>query len=258
MQFKLVQLNTLHGGEIFQPMMDFLKKENGDILHLQEVFSNEQRIHFPNNLNYSCFQFIQDNFNYPYTAFVKGFEWQVTPETNLPMGNATFSRFSIDSFHSVYMPDHKGFDYNYYSSKQPKDFSDAPASFVASTLHIGDKKVKSINIHGVWGFDGEDNPRRLQMRDQILEEIKNDEYVIVSGDFNTTPDTQTMQGLESKLVNVFKNELRTTFNGKRWKHADPTYVVDYLFVSPNIKVVDHYMPNADISDHMPLVAILEL
>lgn len=258
MQLKLVQLNTLHGGEIFEPMVQFLKEQNGDILHLQEVFNNETGRDFENQPNYSLFQYIQNNFGYASSAFSKTYEWPIVGNQRLPLGNATFSRFNINNFHVVYMPGHEGFDYEQYAQQQPKDFSKGPANFIASEIQVGDKKLKSINIHGVWGFDGEDNQRRLAMRDQILEEIKNDEYVVISGDFNTTPETQTMLGLEKRLINVFKDELLTTFNGKRWKKPDPNFVVDYVFVSPNIKVIEHHCPQVDISDHLPLVVTMEL
>ena len=258
MQFKLLQLNTLHGGEIFDPMMQFLQAQQADVMHLQEVFSNEQGFEFPSHPNYSLFESIQKNFRYPYANFYHKSDWEVEPGKILKFGNATFSRFEIQNFHSVEVPGFEHRDHTFYANRQPLDYSDAPYGFIASEIKIGDKTVKSINIHGVWGQDGSDNPRRLLMRDLILKEIEHDEYVICSGDFNTTPETQTMLGLETKLVNVFKNELKTTFNGKRWKMPDPTFVVDFLFVTPNIKVVEHSMPDADVSDHMPLVATLEI
>jgi endonuclease/exonuclease/phosphatase family metal-dependent hydrolase len=54
--------------------------------------------------------------------------------------------------------------------------------------------------------------------------------------------------------------LTTTFNLKRkgssggWAKA----TVDKMFVSKNIKISEHYCPKADVSDHLPLVCVVDL
>ncbi len=35
-------------------------------------------------------------------------------------------------------------------------------------------------------------------------------------------------------------------------------VVDMIFISPNLKVVEHHQPQVDASDHYPLVISLEV
>jgi endonuclease/exonuclease/phosphatase family metal-dependent hydrolase len=37
-----------------------------------------------------------------------------------------------------------------------------------------------------------------------------------------------------------------------------TAAVDMLFVSPGIKIIDRQCPDVDISDHLPVVATLEV
>lgn len=256
--FKLLQLNTWHGGQVFQPLIDFLQKQDADILHLQEVYSNEHNLYFPESPNFSLFQYIQQHFDYPYAAFSKTFDIQVTEDHNIPMGNATFSRYPIEESHTVYIPGHAGLRYEYYNEVLKKDFSLSPANFLSSTININGNKVKSINMHGVWGFDGLDNERRFQMRDLVLEEVQNQLYVVCSGDFNTVPTTDTMRGLDEKLTNVFTGKINNTFNNKRWKHGDLQFVVDYVYLSPNIEILNAEAPQADISDHMPLVVEISL
>lgn len=253
MQLKLLQLNTWHGAIVFEPTIQFLKDQNADILHLQEVYTNVESRAFPDYPNYSLYEYIQNNFDYPYSAFSKTFDVALSDGSTLPIGNATFSRYPIEESKTVYVPGHHGFSWNTYKNYQPEDFSHSPANFLSSTINIDGKLVKSINMHGVWGFDGEDNERRLQMRDLVLQEIENVEYVLVSGDFNTVPETQTMSGIRTKLNDVFYQELETTFNSKRWKHKDLKFVVDYIFTSKNIEVFAKEAPQVDISDHMPLI-----
>ena len=93
----------------------------------------------------------------------------------------------------------------------------------------------------------------------ILEQTKGYKNVIIAGDTNATPNNQAIKDLESKFTNVFKGELTTTFNMKhKTLPGYATAVVDAIFVSPNINVTSHYCPNIDVSDHLPLVAELNI
>jgi endonuclease/exonuclease/phosphatase family metal-dependent hydrolase len=116
-----------------------------------------------------------------------------------------------------------------------------------------------FNIHGIWGLDSKDNERRLKMSKIIVDEIKNKENVILAGDFNVNPNTKTIENIELYLKNVFKDELKTTFNMKqKVGKGYVTSVVDMIFVSKYINAIRHYCPDLDISDHLPMVCILEL
>ncbi|MBI3620307.1 hypothetical protein HY214_04160 [Candidatus Roizmanbacteria bacterium] len=93
----------------------------------------------------------------------------------------------------------------------------------------------------------------------IIDEIKDKENIILAGDFNVKPKTKTITDIENYLVNVFKNELKSTFNMRQ--KTDPGYataVVDMIFVSRNFKVAKHSCPDIDVSDHLPLVAELTI
>jgi endonuclease/exonuclease/phosphatase family metal-dependent hydrolase len=99
------------------------------------------------------------------------------------------------------------------------------------------------------------------MGELIAEQVKDLENVILAGDFNLFPSTKTVELIEDHLKNVFKNELTTSFNMKQKTNPNTNYatsVVDMIFVSKNIKVIQHYCPQVDISDHLPLVSVIEL
>ena len=146
-----------------------------------------------------------------------------------------------------------------YVPKVKGDFRDLPRSFVSAEISVNNTRLNVVNIHGVWGFDGEDNPNRLKMGKAVINEIKGKTNVILSGDFNTKPHTKSMRNIEKYLTNVFKDELTTSFNMKRKNPPGgySTAVVDMVFISPNIKVISHICPNVDISDHLPQVCVFE-
>ncbi|MBI4225951.1 endonuclease/exonuclease/phosphatase family protein [Candidatus Roizmanbacteria bacterium] len=251
MKIKFITLNLYHG-YLLDEAIQFLKKENPDIIALQEVYAGTDAV-LPNNLRsfillqrallgyYSCFA--------PETKLIR-------EEGEADFGNALFSRFPIrknrTSFlHGVYGPSQW--------NKSMTDFSGQPKNMLVVEVVIGRMTLNLYSLHGIWGFDGNDNELRLRMSRLITDEIKDKQNVIMGGDFNCRPNTQTINNIEKYLVNVFKNELKTTFNMKHKTNGGyATAVVDMIFISPDIKVVNHYCPKVDVSDHFPLVAVLNV
>lgn len=232
-------------------ILDFLDKEKPDILALQEVYNGKDK-DLP--LNYRSIEVLQDN--------LSGFHYYFSPELrdNLPigkidMGNAVFSRFPIIKKKTIFFD--IPYDSNYVKAKKKRDYSRDPKNMQYVQVEADGKVLNIFNLHGIWGFDGKDNPHRLAMGEKIIEQSKSKDNVILAGDFNLRPNTKTIGNVEKYLRNVFKDELTTTFN---MKHKDrpgyATSVVDMIFVSKNIKVFEHYCPQIDISDHLPLVCNL--
>jgi len=130
------------------------------------------------------------------------------------------------------------------------------------TADVGGVELHLLNTQGIWGEDGNDTPRRLNMGDIIIKELQGKKPLVVAGDFNINATTQTIANIEKHVKNIFKNELKTSFNLKR-KDIEkfPGFsrsVVDMMFVSDDISVLSSSCPDVDISDHMPLIAELEV
>ena len=59
-------------------------------------------------------------------------------------------------------------------------------------------------------------------------------------------------------VNIFPKRA-TSFNLRRKTGGGfKSSVVDFVFTSQDIEVIQKYVPEVDVSDHMPLIAIFEL
>jgi endonuclease/exonuclease/phosphatase family metal-dependent hydrolase len=68
-----------------------------------------------------------------------------------------------------------------------------------------------------------------------------------------------MKNIEQYLTSVFGNNLKSTFNMRRKDNPGyATAAVDMLFVSPNIRIVNSECSDVDISDHLPVIATLEV
>ena len=232
----------------------FLKEQHADIVMLQEVLHTEKS---SQPEEFSLYQKLKKELGYQYASFGSLYHL-VIPQGEVEFGNAILSKFPISSSHTTY------FDTPYQTiswediTKSGGDFSQTPMGMLHATVKLPEKTLDVVSVHGIWGFDGDDNERRLKMADTILEAGEGKEWVIVGGDFNVKVGTKTIGKLEANLTNVFDHELETTFNlqykDERFAHAP----VDMLFVSRNIAVEGQEMPQVSVSDHMPLVATLLL
>lgn len=250
MQLKYLQQNVWLGGKIFDPLLSFLKKENADIVALQEVYDG----HDPHaEKRFRTLDILKKELRYPYHAFAPSMI-DTLENRNIPWGNAVLSKFPIAASEAIF------FDVPFGLGKTTLETAEMqPRNMLHATLRTPAGELHVFSIHGIWGTDGEDNPRRLAMSKTILKHVKNKPNVILSGDFNVREKTKTIALLEKNLTSVFKNEFVTTFNLRH--KTDPKFaraVIDFLFVSPDVTVTSHHTPPVDVSDHIPLLATLEI
>lgn len=250
MRLKVLTLNIWHGGMIFGPLLKFLKKENADILLIQEVYDGkdaklEKRLR--------TFEIFKKELDYPYHIFAPAV-FDTSKVENIKRGVATFSKFPVASSKTTFYD----VPYGPFDIDNSTDYQLLPMNLLHTAID-GQKSINVFNTHGIWGWEGLDNKRRLQMSETILREAKGKENVIVAGDFNLLPSTKAVGNLKKHFKSVFDMELKTTFNMKR--KVDPAFEhtpVDMIFVSKSIEIVDRYCPQVDVSDHLPLIAILNI
>lgn len=248
MKIKYLSLNVWFGGKLWDTMVDFLKREDVDIVALQEVYGGEDPT-LEKRLR--TIHALKQEVPYPYTAFAPA---MTDSKLNLPWGNAILSKFPITKQKAIF------FDVPFDEREIKIENAEyAPRNMLHAVIDLGSTTLNVFSLHGIWGKDGEDNPRRLAMSKTILKNIRGKERVILSGDFNVREGTRTIGMLEEELVNVFKHELQTTCNMRQRKNPKLAQaVIDFLFASRDLSAVAHACPDVDVSDHLPLTATFEL
>jgi endonuclease/exonuclease/phosphatase family metal-dependent hydrolase len=252
MQLKVICLNLWLGGKLFDNIKEFIAQEKADIIALQEVYHAEtdppeQEWHIVGNL--------ARIFGYEHFAFVPAFGRTEPSGFRILNGNAVFSKFPIKSstatFYDVPM--------NTIYPENPEDARRTPRNLQHCEIDINGKILHFFNTQGVWGFDGNDNERRLQMGDTIAQEVANKSPALLMGDFNTQEGTQSIAKIEKHMTSIFKGEMKTSFNLEYKKSGGfATAVVDMMFMSPGVKVLSHHVSQANVSDHLSLVAEFEI
>lgn len=121
-------------------------------------------------------------------------------------------------------------------------------------VETGSGPMTIINFHGLWNGKGKgDSEDRLEQSARIIAfvgELQNP--VVVCGDFNLLPDTESLRmfekaGLRDLIKESGVSSTRTSFYTKPEKFAD------YAFVSKGIAVAGFTVLPDEVSDHAPLL-----
>lgn len=131
------------------------------------------------------------------------------------------------------------------------------------TLKVGGEEVVVCNVHGVpYPGDKFDTPARVRQTKLLIDAFEHTENVIIGGDFNLLPDTQSVKSFSNSgyrnLIHEYK--VPTTRNHITFeKYPDNIqYFADYTFVSSTIEVRRFEVPSDIVSDHQPLELEFEI
>lgn len=264
MKIKFLTLNIFNGNYLDR-CLDFLVKENAEVMVLQEVYScTNQDL----KAKHRSLQILQEKFK-DYQSFYTPSFFKLVDGIKVDSGNVIFSRHPIlDKAAWFYFG-----GYRERPVEIPAEFRTSPCHLQYAKIKTGDGFLAVFNTHGIWGTDGKDDEERLKMSEFITSKIKDQKNAVLAGDFNVQPETRTIKNLEKYLVNIFGNELKSTFNvgikedtiknkTHYWKKEDlagfSSAVVDHVFIAKDLRLVDHYVPQVDVSDHRPLVVSLDV
>lgn len=253
MKIKFLTLNIWHGGIVWDNLVDFIKKEDPDIAFFQEVYGSENTDLEKRFRTISLFKK-----EFPNLAYHTFGPKVIDTTTKSPQGDAIFSKFPLVG-EKVYFFDSQLKEHNL--TIQDPYAKEIPEGMLESYVEIDGKKVWLYNWHGIWAELGKDTPERFKMLDVIVNAIKGKERIILAGDTNLNPDTEFVRLLQERtnVKSVFGNSLTSTFNMKHKTNPGfATAVVDMIFTTPDIKVIEKKQPDDDVSDHKPLIAILEI
>ena len=137
--------------------------------------------------------------------------------------------------------------------------ADAPGIGLDVTAEIPSAAgtLNLVNFHGMSRpVDKRDDPGRLEQSRILIEYLRGKTGPkIVGGDFNLEPDTESIalftRNAYRNLIDEF--HIPTTRNKLAWIYPVKQYFSDYVFISPDVKLVSFAVPPIEISDHLPLI-----
>jgi endonuclease/exonuclease/phosphatase family metal-dependent hydrolase len=252
---KIISLNLWRGGLLFDAILEFLEREDPDVLMLQEVLHSDNPA---TPERFRSLETLQKHLkSLPHADFAPAF-LDNEEGHKFQSGNAVLSRFPIIG--STTTPYDK--PYGERIEHTAETFAATPRNLQHAVITVGDTELNIFNTQGVWDLVGERaTDRRWAMCHAIAEATAGKQHAVLAGDMNLKPVNPTLAPIDAQLDSVFKHELTTSFNVRR-KDLDKfpgyaTAVVDLMYVSRDIRVLEHSCPDVDISDHLPLIVRLQ-
>jgi endonuclease/exonuclease/phosphatase family metal-dependent hydrolase len=246
MKLKFLQWNIWYKEDVDR-IVEEIKRFQADVITAQEFIQHSA-------INLDTAKYIADKlgFNYFYhTADT----WSGREEKEA-QGNAVFSRFPIKKTEHTYIspPRHN-----------PVNALEEGRIYVETTLDINGKSLVVGTTHLSFTPHFEiTEPRKIEA-DNLIKVIKNKKSNYIFGaDLNAGPDSYVIKEFEKYLQNVGPNYDEKTFANQPFDYYGMYQVegiewrLDYVFASDDIKVIKAEVMQTKYSDHLPILAEIEI
>lgn len=237
---KLLQLNVW-GGRLEKQIAWLLESEKPDIICLQEAISIEGG---NSGGFFLTVEEIRDKFNMQlaYSPTVS-FKFM---NRSAEFGNAILSKIPIEDQNTVFTSQQyvENFDFETHDYNI-RNLLHASYTVNGENLHV-------LTHHGYHLFEHKNgNDETMRQCKLIADYINNlDGKVILAGDFNLSPHSQSLEQLNFILRNLcVENEVTTT----RTPLTHNLEVCDYIFTSKNLEVKGFSISDEIASDHKALI-----
>lgn len=247
---KLIQLNMWQGRILWQ-VTPFLKEEQPDILCLQETYSCKEPI--PYGDLFSSVEAIQKVLpDMKYWFFAPTYSYLVNGR-RVMAGNAIGSCYPIHDQRTVFV--HGEF---------LEDQDPIPNTRNLQTCRLeldNGTSLCILNHHGYWERNPYGSPDMVAKMQQVKEVAAVLPHpLIVSGDMNALPESETMQVFKGMLENLTEaHHIETTLTVLG--HAfDRNNIVpcDHVLISDDVQVHTFKASDTIVSDHKPLILTFDV
>ncbi len=241
-----------------QKIYEFLRKENPDVLCVQEFFINNKIPYYSENNILSKFK------QYKY----KHIEYNVETKSGRKFGLATLSKYPIIRKKPLYFENSSNFS-------MQTDINVNGTKLRIFNNHLESIRLKAENYHFIDSISYlNEAERRKGLRDifsklnsafdsrsfqaeSIGRHVSNSELpAVVCGDFNDTPVSYVYNTVKGDLKDAFV-ESGSGFGGTYHGNL-PSFRIDYIFHDKAFKSYNFERIKVDYSDHYPIKTILEL
>ncbi|WP_439181718.1 endonuclease/exonuclease/phosphatase family protein [Carboxylicivirga taeanensis] len=246
------------GEETNEKIFDFIRKENPDVLCLQEFFTSSS------NKAYSEHYILRrlNQFRYRHIEYLSGGKGKRN------FGLVTFSKYPIVEKYSLKFEQSNNF--SIYSDIMVNEhrirvfnnhlesikFDRRQLNFLDS-LNYQNKEERNENIKAIRTKLSKAFENRAIQSKTLGRFINNSPYPpIVCGDFNDTPVSYVYRMMGSTLKDAFVESghgFGGTYNGPL-----PSFRIDFIFHDKRFNSYDFQRMKVDLSDHYPIATTLEL
>jgi endonuclease/exonuclease/phosphatase family metal-dependent hydrolase len=237
---KILQLN-IWGGKLGKQIVELLERERPDIVCFQEA------IELPGNENFffASLGEILSKTNFEYTFFSPSFAFWLM-NRKLEWGNVILSHVPFVATDVVFTRGEFTDDFDLLENDyNMRNLQRATILHNKTPLHILNHHGHHVKQHKM---GDEETMRQCKMIADYIGELEGE--VVLCGDFNLAPHSESLEQLNALLVNhCIEAEVRTT----RTQLTHKTEVCDYIFTSKNLSTKSFRVLPDIASDHSALV-----
>ena len=252
-KLKFIQVN-IYKGKYLDALVDFLQKEDPDLVAMQEVTTEKQNNCEDKSLN--LFEFLKEKLGLDgaYDGHLK-----LAGEPDSTLGNAVLSRFPILGSKIIALHEFRALTKKEIEHVQSV-WRVIPRGLLDLVVNVDGKKVHAMSWHGAWTAPPTDTPetmRQAKMAADYLQSIN--EPFILGADLNNVPTSKTVEIVNKVATNLMLgSNIKQTTHPKVHKIVPRGFLVDYIFISPRFKLESLSVPDVLVSDHLPVVVTLSL
>jgi len=248
MQIKLLQWNILYKEKI-ENIVKVIKELNPDVICLQELGINcKYNPSIPNTAEYVKEQLGLNAF------FEEAQRWKNDEEMDA-IGNGIFTHFPIIKTSSHFVQN---------QVKEFTDYSHEGRIYIEAHIQLDSKAITIGTTHLSYVHRFEITEEKKREVDNLIQIIKDKkENYIFTGDLNSTPGSYTITELNKSLHNcspAYDQNTWTTkpFDYQGFKEDRIRWRLDYIFATQDTKCISSEIIKTEYSDHLPVLAILEV
>ena len=252
MKLKVVQVNIFKGMYL-EALVAFLESEAPDFISMQEVTCGAVSNYNEKSVN--LFKYIRKALGLDGVFYN---DVRIVNHPDVFHGNAVFSKYDILESKQVVL--RHGRPLAVPEFNDPAFFPEFPRSIIDASCDVQGRLIHVLSVHGAWTAPPMDTPETLRQAREIAEYLQGlNTPFIMGGDMNTTPDKEVIKIISTAANNLMADSgiLRTT-HPKVHKVAYKELLVDYIFASKEFKRISVKAPEVLISDHLPVIAELEI
>ncbi|MDP2632845.1 MAG: hypothetical protein Q8P25_03960 [Candidatus Curtissbacteria bacterium] len=250
---KFIQVN-IYKGAYLENLLDFLEEQEPDVVSMQEVSSGKINVYQDKTVN--LFDLIRDKLGY---RGVYNGDLKLQGDPGSTFGNAVLTKLPVLGSHIKVLHDFRPLTMKEIEG-EPDVWMQVPRHVLDLMVEVDGRKVHTMSWHGAWTAPPQDTDETIRQAKLIAEYlISLNEPFILGCDSNELLQSETIQTINQVAINIMEGSgiLQTT-HPKIHKIVPRGFLIDYIFTSRDIKVNSLEVPPVTVSDHLPVVAELEL
>jgi endonuclease/exonuclease/phosphatase family metal-dependent hydrolase len=222
-------------------VVGFLKENPTDIICLQELTKSH-----PVQSGKDTVAFVAEQLGYNF--YHKEIPLEDYDGKTILLANGIFSRFPIIDSHFVWINE----------TKADGGYGDEYRAYVEVTLDVNGEQYHVGTTHMSYTHRFEPTPNKKEETNRLVTELrKHDRNFIFTGDLNAAPESYTVNAANGALRNAgpdFSEKSWTTkpFSYNGFEETELKWRLDYVFATPNVKVMSSKILPTNYSDHLPL------